>query len=290
MQVSEAITRKSASNLALAFVLLPREKRQEMAALYAFCREVDDVADNEAVPVEVRAAKLQAWRADIKKACEGIDPQFAVNRELRPVIQRRNLQFELFDELLKGVEMDLEKRRYATLEELELYCYRVASVVGLLSIEIFGYTNPACRDYAIYLGKALQFTNILRDVRSDAERNRLYLPLAECERFGVKPDDILCGRYDGNYVKLAQHMANLAKGFYQKAQETLPSVDRRSMATAELMGSVYWKLLRKIESRGFNVFESGETKLTKPQKLFLILRMWYRVWRGKLVLPNYGVR
>ena len=290
MQVSEAITRKSASNLALAFVLLPREKRQEMAALYAFCREVDDIADDESVPADVRAAKLQAWRADIRKACDNREPQFAVNRELQPVIRRRKLQFDLFDELLKGVEMDLEKRRYATREELELYCYRVASVVGLLSIEIFGYTNPACRDYAIYLGKALQFTNILRDVRSDADRNRLYLPLAECERFGVNPDDILAGRYNGNYVKLAQHMANLAKDFYKKAQETLPAVDRRSMATAELMGSVYWKLLRKIERRGFNVFAPGETKLTKGQKLFLILRMWYRVWRGKLLLPNYGVR
>ena len=290
MQVSEAITRKSASNLALAFVLLPREKRQEMAALYAFCREVDDIADDESVPADVRAAKLQAWRLDVKKACEGSDAQFSVNRELQPVIHRRKLQFELFDELLKGVEMDLEKRRYATLEELELYCYRVASVVGLLSIEIFGYTNPACRDYAIYLGKALQLTNILRDVRSDAERNRLYLPLEECERFGVNPEDILAGQYNGNYVKLAQHIANLARNFYKKAQETLPAADRRSMATAELMGSVYWKLLRKIERREFNVFETGETKLTKLQKLFLILRMWYRVWRGKLLLPNYGVR
>ncbi|MGZ8899481.1 MAG: presqualene diphosphate synthase HpnD [Limisphaerales bacterium] len=289
MQVSEAITRKSASNLALAFVLLPREKRQEMAALYAFCREVDDVADDESAPVEVRSAKLQAWRADVKKAFDGGEPQFAVNRELQPVIQRRKLQFELFDELLKGVEMDLDKRRYATLAELELYCYRVASVVGLLSIEIFGYTNPACRDYAIYLGKALQLTNILRDVRNDAARDRLYIPIELCERFDVKPDDILAGRYSGNFVRLAQHLADLAKGFYLKATETLPPADRRSMATAELMGSVYWKLLRKIERRKFNVFEPGETRLTKVQKLFLILRMWYRVSRGKLLLPNYGV-
>ena len=170
MQVSEAITRKSASNLALAFVLLPREKRQEMAALYAFCREVDDVADDESVPSDVRAAKLEAWRTDVKKACEGREPQFAVNRELQPVIQRRKLQFELFDELLKGVEMDLDKRRYATLEELELYCYRVASVVGLLSIEIFGYSNPACRDYAIYLGKALQLPSRYEPSRSQIEK------------------------------------------------------------------------------------------------------------------------
>jgi phytoene synthase len=270
-------------------VLLPREKRREMAALYAFCREVDDVADDEEVPTEIRAAKLQAWRADVRKACGGEEPQFAVNRELKPVIERRKLKFEHFDELLKGVEMDLEKRRYGTVEELELYCYRVASVVGLLSIEIFGYSNGGCRDYAIHLGKALQFTNILRDVRNDAERDRLYIPLELCERFAVKPADIIAGRYNGNYVRLAQHMADLAKGFYQRATETLPPGDRRSMATAELMGSVYWKLLRKIESRRFNVFEPGETRLNKLQKLFLVLRMWYRVWRGKLLLPNYGV-
>ena len=294
MRESEVITRKSASNLALAFVLLPREKRREMAALYAFCREVDDLADDEAVPADVRRAKLQAWRADIARACRGAEgegqgPQFTVNQELEPVIRQRGLSFELFDELLKGVEMDLEIRRYETMEELELYCYRVASVVGLLSIEIFGYKNPACRDYAVYLGKALQLTNILRDVRSDAQRNRLYIPLAECERFHVRPEDILDGKYSENYAKLAQHMADLAKDYYEKARKTLPQVDRRSMATAELMGSVYWRLLRKIERRGFNVFEAGETRLNKSQKLFLILRMWYRVWRGKLLLPNYGV-
>ncbi len=288
MQVSETITRKSASNLALAFVLLPREKRREMAALYAFCREVDDVADDESAPTEVRRAKLEAWREDVRRACSGGAPRFAVNQELQAVIERRKLPFALFDELLRGVEMDLEVRRYETLADLELYCYRVASVVGLLSIEIFGYTNPACREYAVYLGKALQLTNILRDVRSDAERNRLYIPLAECERFQVNPDDILAGRYSANYERLAQHMAQLAKGFYLKATETLPSVDRRSMATAELMGSVYWKLLRKIERRRFNVFAPGETRLNKVQKLFLIFRMWYRVWRGKLLLPNYG--
>ena len=289
MQMSEAITRKSASNLALAFVLLPREKRQEMAALYAFCREVDDIADDESVPVDIRRAKLQAWRTDISKACEEGQPQFAVNQELQPVVKRRGLSFQLFDELLKGVEMDLEIRRYETLGDLELYCYRVASVVGLLSIEIFGYTNPACRDYAVYLGKALQLTNILRDVRNDAARGRVYLPRAECERFGVSPEDILAGRYSANYVRLAEHMAEIAKSYYAKATETLPPADRRSMATAELMGSVYWKLLRKIERRRFNVFDAGETRLNKSQKIFLILRMWYRVWRGKLLQPNYGV-
>jgi phytoene synthase len=289
MQVSQSITRNSASNLALAFVLLPREKRSEMAALYAFCREIDDLADNDSAPVEDRRALLKTWRADVHKACSGGEPEIAVNREFKEAILKHDLKFELFDELIKGVEMDLDINRYESLEDLEQYCYRVASVVGLLSIEIFGYTNPACRDYAVFLGKALQLTNILRDVRSDARRGRLYLPLAECRRFNVNPQDVVAGRYSSNYLQLAQSIADRARSHYINARQTLPPADRRSMATAELMGSVYWRLLKKLESRRFNVFDCAETRLNKAQKLFLILRMWYRVWSGNLV-PNYGMR
>src|SRR5580698_6334175 len=194
MQHSRAITRKSASNLALAFILLPKPRRDAMAALYAFCRSVDDVADEEAAPVEQRRKQLAEWRADIKRACENQSPEFAVNRELQPVIQQYSLPFELFDELIKGCEMDLDIKRYENFEQLELYCYRVASVVGLLSIQIFGYRNPATRDYAISLGKALQLTNILRDVKTDAARGRIYLPESELKKFSVPEDDILNGR------------------------------------------------------------------------------------------------
>ena len=155
---------------ALAFILLPREKREAMSALYAFCREVDDVADDEAVPVPERRARLAEWDADIRAACEGREPSFPVNRELRPFIARYKLPLTLFQELIRGVEMDLDTQRYEDWAGLDLYCYRVASVVGLLSIEIFGYTDSACRDYAVHLGKALQLTNILRDVREDASR------------------------------------------------------------------------------------------------------------------------
>ena len=172
--VSEQITKKSASNLALAFILLPREKREAMAALYAFCREVDDVADEEDEPVDVRRERLEEWREDIRAACADGQPRFPVNREIQPVAHRFGLPVELFEELIRGCEMDLDTKRYQTFEDLDLYCYRVASVVGLLSIEIFGYANPACKDYAVYLGKALQLTNILRDVRTDAELGRIY--------------------------------------------------------------------------------------------------------------------
>ncbi len=168
MQQSRTITRKSASNLALAFVLLPKAKREGMSALYAFCRQVDDVADNQALSVQERRRQLADWREDVRRACGSDLPKFPVNRELQPVIRQYHLPFEHFAALLQGVEMDLDINTYDTYEQLELYCYRVASVVGLLSIEIFGYQNPACRDYAVNLGNALQLTNILRDVRADA--------------------------------------------------------------------------------------------------------------------------
>jgi phytoene synthase len=287
MQESRAITRKSASNLALAFVLLPRIKRDGMSALYAFCREVDDVADEESVPIERRREQLAAWRADIARACGSEAPQFPVNRELQPVIHQYRLPFELFDELLKGVEMDLDTRRYESYEQLEIYCYRVASVVGLLSIEIFGYQNTACRDYAIALGKALQLTNILRDVGSDAERGRIYLPLSELERFKVTPDEILRFEYSVRFLDLAKSVAERAREFYRAAHASLPSDDRRSMVAAELMGSVYWRLLRKLESREFNVFGPKPTRLNKGVKLLLILRTWIKLVFG-VKSPNYG--
>lgn len=288
-QVSETITRKSASNLALAFVLLPPEKRRGMSALYAFCREIDDIADDEGIPLDQRRADLQAWREDIALACRGHEPSFPVNRELVHYIRESHMPFSLFDELIKGVEMDLDISRYETMDDLDSYCFRVASVVGLLSIEIFGYKNERCRDYAIHLGKALQLTNILRDVRNDAERGRIYLPRVEMERFGVTEADIMESRYSEKYYQLARFIADAALNHYAKARAALPPEDRRSMATAELMGSVYWRLLQKLEKRRFNVFAHGETRLTKAQKIYLILRMWYRVWRGNL-LPNYGAR
>lgn len=287
MQTSQTITRKSASNLALAFILLPRAKRDAMSALYAFCREVDDVADDESTPVEQRRAQLAAWREDIRRTCENESPHMPVNREFQPVIQQFKLPLALFDELIKGCEMDLDTKRYENYEALEKYCYRVASVVGLLSIEIFGYKNPACHDYAIYLGQALQFTNILRDVRTDAERGRIYLPQTELTKFNVTEREILEFRYSENFRALIASMAERAKHFYRLARETLPTEDRHSMVAAELMGSVYWRLLQKLERQQFNVFGPQPTRLSKPQKLALIARSWWRFFSGAMS-PNYG--
>ena len=238
-------------------------------------------------PVEKRRRQLADWRADVQRACANEIPQFAVNRELQPVIRQFNLRFELFDDLLQGCEMDLARNRYEDFEALEKYCYHVASVVGLLSIEIFGYKNPATRDYAVYLGKALQLTNILRDVRTDAGRGRIYLPLSELKKFNVSPDEILRHEYSERFAQLAAGVAGRAKNFYRLARETLPAEDRRSMVAAELMGSVYWRLLQKLEKQRFNVFSPGSVRLHSGQKLTLILRSWLRSAMGA-TKPDYG--
>src|SRR5205823_4116979 len=167
------------------------------------------------------------------------------------------------------------------------YCYRVASVVGLLSIEVFGYQDRGCLQYAIHLGKALQLTNILRDVRTDAERGRIYLPLSELSACGLLPEQILRLEYSSAFFDAASSIARRARHFYRLARETLPAVDRRSMVAAELMGSVYWRVLGKLECKDFNVFGPTPTRLNKAQKILLILRTWRRVSSGGM-LPNYG--
>lgn len=285
---SRALTKKSASNLALAFILLPPRKRDAMAALYAFCRAVDDVTDEDTAPVEQRRRELAAWRDDVRRACGSETPRLVLNRELAPVIRQFQLPFSLFDELIQGCEMDLEKLRYETFEALEVYCYRVASVVGLLSIEIFGYRNPACRDYAVALGKALQLTNIVRDVKNDAARGRIYLPQTELAKFGVPEPEILGSQFSERYAALAGALAARARHYYCTARKILPPEDRKSMAAAELMGSVYWELLQKLEREKFNVFGPRPPRLTKPRKLALIFKSWWRQAAG-ITTSGYGL-
>ncbi|MCX8107767.1 MAG: presqualene diphosphate synthase HpnD [Verrucomicrobiae bacterium] len=285
--VSQRITQRSESNLALGFVLLPREKRRPMAVLYAFCRQVDDIADEVELPIEQRRRALEEWQVDLGRIYSGAEPVFQVNRELAIVVRDFNLPKSLFEELLTGVGMDLDNRRYKSHEDLELYCYRVASVVGLLSIEIFGYRDPACKEYAVALGKALQLTNILRDVRVDADRGRIYFPASDLDRFGVSPDEILRHEYTDRFRALAAATAERARAFYLKARESLPPQERSSMIAAEAMGAVYWRLLVRMKQSGFNTLGPNRPRLSKPEKLYLLLRTWWRIRTGAGV-PNYG--
>ena len=288
MQTSQAITRRSDSNLAFSFIALDREKKEAMSVLYAFCREVDDIADDDSCPVEERRVALADWHEDVRLACNGGNPRMPVNRELCLVAEKYSLPFELFEELIRGVETDLDQCRYETLEELDQYCYRVASVVGLLSIEIFGYRDPVSRDYAVHLGKALQMTNILRDIRNDAERGRIYLPREELDRCGVDEESLLALHYSSEFHQAAASMAVRARNHYQKASGLLSVEDRRTMVAAESMGAVYWNLLRELERSRFQVFAGPQVRLGKLRKFWLILRTWLRIRLGSNK-PNYGV-
>ena len=269
MSKAESITRRSGSNLAFAFFSLPKDKRRDISTFYAFCRHVDDLADDPGLPASDRRARLAGWRTWIRRSSEG-EPDFA--GEVRLLIKKYSLKVLHFEDILNGVEMDLQPVRFATFAELSEYCYRVASAVGLISIEIFGYKNARCRDYAYYLGLALQLTNIIRDVGTDlANGGRIYIPLDEMARFNYPEEELVQRKYNDRFVDLMKFQAERAHAYFQKAIETLPAEDHRSMVAAELMREVYYKLLTRIEKDHFRVFKK-KYRLSRPEKLWIISR------------------
>ena len=237
------VTRRSSSNFYYAFMLLPAERRRALHAVYAFCRFIDDIADDESIGDA--ASLLSRWREELDRVYGGA-PTRAISRALADSARHFNIPRKHFEEIIAGVEMDLTRKRYANFEDLRLYCYRVASAVGLICIEIFGYTNPAARIYAEKLGIAFQLTNIMRDVKEDAGRNRIYLPLDDLARFGVSEDEILHSVYSPNFVRLMQFEAARAQQFYREAEAALPAEDRSSLLTAEAMRLIYGALLERI--------------------------------------------
>lgn len=256
------ITRDSKSNLALAFVALGRERRADITIFYAFCRVIDDIADSSETAPEEKAVELAAWRKWIR---ESAPDEPALARDLRGLFAKYAITPPMLEEIIDGVEMDLESVRYETFEELRRYCYRVASAVGLVSIEIFGYRNPACRDYAIQLGYALQMTNIIRDVGKDLSNGRIYLPQEDLVRLGYPELDLRQRKQNDAFVRLMEFEASRAEEFFSRAAELLPREDRRSMVAAEIMASVYGALLKRMKSDGFRVFEK-EYRLSKIEK------------------------
>jgi phytoene synthase len=271
------LTRRSGSNFYYSFLFLPRRQREAMYALYAFCRTVDDAVDQGGgTPTEQRRA-LAEWRAELKRVYGG-RPSHPIALRLAEVVRVYPIAQEHLEAILDGVEMDVDKRRYASFEELYEYCYRVAAAVGLCCIEIFGYTDPRARDYAVNLGVALQLTNILRDLRTDGERGRIYLPLDELRRFGCPEEDFLRGRYSQAYFELMRFQADRTHAYYRAARAAraaLPRVDRRRLVAAEIMGVIYLALLRTIEARRFRVF-GRRIRLSAPRKLALALGVFLR--------------
>ncbi len=256
------ITRQSKSNLALAFISLGRERKRDIIVFYAFCRVIDDIADSSELNVVEKGVRLAKWRQMLHVASQD-EPLLA--RDVRQLIAKYSLPIDMLEEIIAGVEMDLSTLRYPTFDELRIYCYRVASAVGLVSIEIVGYRNQRCKLYAIELGLALQMTNIIRDVGKDMQNGRIYLPQEDLARFHYSEKELMQRQYNERFVQLLEFQARRARQFFANAAAALPAEDRKAMTPAEIMGSVYRGLLRRIELDKFRVFEK-DYQLNKMEK------------------------
>ena len=268
----QAITRRSASNFYYAFRLLPPERRAALCAVYAFCRFIDDIADD-ATRREPRAL-LARWRDELGRVYDGT-PTHPIGRALADTVRRFPIQQQHLLDVIRGVELDLTRRRYATFDDLYEYCYLVASSVGLVCIEVFGHRAESARDYAVDLGIAFQLTNILRDVREDAGRGRIYLPLDDLQRFACREDELLAGRYSPRIGALMAFECGRARAYYLRAGGALAPEDRTSLAPAEAMRLIYERLLARIEARHFDVFQAKIT-LPRYEKVTLALAAWGR--------------
>ena len=263
-------TRQSGSSFYYSFWFLPPDKRRAITALYAFCREVDDVVDEHG-DAELAQAALQTWRDEIKRLFDGA-PQHPVGRALLPVITTYSLPREYFMEIIDGMEMDLHHQGYANFAELSLYCYRVASVVGLMAAEIFGYQDRRTLKYAHHLGMALQLTNILRDVGEDARRGRCYLPADEMSRYGVTLAQLQQGAWHPGMNELFAVQAERAEDYYRQAFANLPEADRENQLSGILMARIYHRLLQRICALNYPVLRQ-RVSLPFWQKLWL-------AWQG----------
>jgi phytoene synthase len=271
--LSARLTRRSRSSFYLAFLALPRPRRAALYAVYAFCRTVDDIADLGGEPAGQRTA-LARWREEVARCYEpGPPPEHPIARALEAAVAAYPIPRAALEAIIEGCEMDLERTSYETAEDLYPYCYRVAAAVGLCCIEIFGYTDPRAREYAVHLGTALQLTNIIRDVGADARAGRVYLPQADLRAFDVRAEDLRVGRHTEAFVRLMAHEAARARHFYRAAQAVFPAADARSLVPAEIMGRIYYALLEEIEARRFAVFD-GRITVPVRRKLAIALRCW----------------
>ncbi len=263
----------SGSSFYYSFMFLPPNRRRAITALYAFCREVDDVVD-ECQDLQIASTKLAWWRQEVAKLYSG-KPEHPVTQALVPVIAEFSVPQEQLLEIIDGMEMDLQQSRYLDFKALSLYCYRVASVVGLLAAEIFGFQDRKTLKYAHDLGMAFQLTNIIRDVGEDARRGRVYLPMDELKRFEVPVADILNARHSDNFRKLMEFQIERAEQFYAQAMSMLPAVDRKTQRPGLVMAAIYRTLLEEIKNDGCLVLNQ-RTSLTPIRKLWIAWRTWIK--------------
>jgi phytoene synthase len=259
-----------------SFQVLPADQRRAIIAVWEFCRAVDDAVDECDVPGAMPAAEGVAyWRAELARCFDGGAPITTQGQRLQPFIREFNLPRQAFEDVVDGVAMDLDHSRYETFADLFEYCRRVASAVGMICIRIFRCEEPASAEYALHLGLALQLTNIIRDVKGDLERGRLYLPLEDLRRFGCTVDDLAAGRVTEPVRRLLAFECERAREFYAKAVAVRPERDRRRLVASEIMRAVYSETLARIEQRGFDVF-GPRVRVPKPVQAWIALRQWLR--------------
>ena len=261
----------SGSSFYYSFLFLPLERRRAITALYAFCREVDDAVDEPSDPMVARA-KLAWWRTEVNGLYAGT-AQHPVTKALVPAIDSFNIRQSDLNEIMDGMEMDLERSRYPDFETLRLYCHRAAGIVGQLAARIFGFHNAQTLEYAERLGLAFQLTNIIRDVGEDARKNRIYLPMDELQRFDVSASDILQAHRTDNFGRLMAFQAERVEHFYAEAYAALPAEDRRAQRPGLVMAAIYRTLLEEIRREGFQVLNQ-RTALTPVRKLWIAWKTW----------------
>jgi len=255
-----------------SFLVLPPAERRAIVAVWDFCRAVDDAVDEAEVGGPLPREALAYWRAELARCYDGV-PQTPQGTALQPWIRAFDLPREAFEDVIDGVSMDLDRARYETFDALLEYCRRVASAVGLICIRIFRCQDPRARDYAVDLGIALQLTNILRDVRSDLERGRVYLPMEDLRAAGCTVEDLAVARVSDPVRRLLEFECRRAREFYRRALDARPAIDRRRLVAAEIMRAVYFDTLQRIERRGYDVF-SGRVRVPRPRQAYLALRQW----------------
>jgi phytoene synthase len=269
-EYTQDVARRSGSSFYFSFFSLPQAQREAITAVYAFCREVDDAVDRPNADPKLAIAN---WREEIDRTYDG-KPSLPLTLSLAVAIEQFQLSKDYFDGILQGVEMDLRTNRYASFEALSEYCYHVAGEVGLLCMEIFGYRSERLKNYAVKLGTAFQLTNILRDIKTDAANNRIYLPQDELARFGVSEEDILASRLTPAFLRFMSFQSRRARGYYHEASVLPTAAERPSLRAAEIMHAIYENILNRIEKKNYDVF-SKPIRVPTPVKLFLALKAWW---------------
>lgn len=268
------LTRKHARNFYFAFVFLPWIKRRSIYAVYAFCRHSDDLVDDPAITDP--NARLDEWRSGLEACFRGEFDSQPILIALYDTVSRFSIPKDHFLRLIEGMEMDLSVTRYQTFEQLYRYAYKAASVVGLILIEIFGYSNIKTREYAENLGIAMQLTNIIRDVKEDARRGRIYLPQEDLKRFKYTESDLIANEYKPSFIKLMEFQAARARHYYEKAATLIPNEDRTFLTSAEIMKNIYIHLLMEITRQSYDVFRH-RVESSKSRKLFIAFQTWLEI-------------